>query len=139
MIRLWVLTTLLFSFSALAGSPCTLKAFIESPEGQEKLAGLVERSKSLILSKTEELGLDENKIQIKADYPKKAEDPLPSLKIIISSPNLEVSNSKFNVTKVTKEDECGIEISLLGGHVINRESQKDFGSLGRVKEFIRLN
>ena len=43
------------------------------------------------------------------------------------------------MSKVIRDEDCGIEISILGGHILNRESGKDFGTLGRVKEFVRIN
>jgi hypothetical protein len=40
---------------------------------------------------------------------------------------------------VIRDEDCGIEITLSGGRLLNKEIGKDFGSLGRVKEFVRLN
>ena len=129
----------LMSLNALASEACSVDSFVKSPEGQEKLSSLVDRSKGLILSKLEELGIEESQVQIKAVYPKTAEDLRTSLSVLVKAKNLTAEGSAFTVSKVIKEEDCGIEISIQGGHVMNREDGKDFGSLGRVKEFVRLN
>lgn len=129
----------LLSLNALAIDACSLDAFVKSPEGQEKLVSLVDRSKGLILSKLEELGIEESQVQIKAVYPKNADDLRTSLSVLIKAKNLNAEGSAFTMSKVLRDEDCGIEISILGGHILNRESGKDFGTLGRVKEFVRLN
>lgn len=129
----------LLSLNTLASDACSLDAFVKSPEGQEKLISLVDRSKGLILSKLEELGIEENQVNIKAVYPKNADDLRTSLSISIKAKNLNAEGSAFTMSKVMRDEDCGIEISILGGHILNRESGKDFGTLGRVKEFVRLN
>lgn len=123
----------------MASDACSVDAFVKSPEGQEKLSSLVDRSKGLILSKLEELGIEENQVQIKAVYPKTAEDLSSSLSVLVKAKNLNAEGSVFSISKVTKEDDCGIEINIKAGRIVNREDGKDFGSLGRVKEFVRLN
>lgn len=134
-----VILASLMSINVMASEACSLDAFVKSPEGQEKLSSLVDRSKGLILSKLEELGIEENQVQIKAVYPKTAEDLTTSLSVLVKAKNLNAEGSAFTISKVSKDDDCGIEINLKGGHVLNREDGKDFGSLGRVKEFVRLN
>jgi hypothetical protein len=116
-----------------------VNSYLKSAEGKEKLSGLVERSKGLILSKLEELAIEENQVEIKAIYPKSAKDLLSTLVIKIKAKNLEAEGSSFTLTKVIREEDCGLEISLSGGNLLNKESGKNFGSLGRVKEFVRLN
>lgn len=136
---LFLILTSLLTLNAFASDACSLDAFVKSPEGQEKLVSLVDRSKGLILSKLEELGIEESQVQIKAVYPKKADDLRTSLSVLIKAKNLNAEGSAFTMSKVIRDEDCGIEISILGGHILNRESGKDFGTLGRVKEFIRLN
>lgn len=130
---------ILLSFNSIAADGCSVDAFVKSPEGQEKLSSLVDRSKGLILSKLEELGIEENQVQIKAVYPKTAEDLRSSLSVLIKAKNLNAEGSAFTISKVIRDEDCGIEISILGGHIMNHESGKDFGTLGRVKEFVRIN
>jgi hypothetical protein len=125
--------------SSQAAPKCHVNSYLKSAEGKEKLSGLVERSKGLILSKLEELAIEENQVEIKAIYPKSAKDLLSTLVIKIKAKNLEADGSSFTLTKVIREEDCGLEISLSGGNLLNKESGKNFGSLGRVKEFVRLN
>ena len=125
--------------SSQAAPKCHVNSYLKSAEGKEKLSGLVERSKGLILSKLEELAIEENQVEIKAIYPKSAKDLLSTLVIKIKAKNLEAEGSSFTLTKVIREEDCGVEISLSGGNLLNKESGKIFGSLGRVKEFVRLN
>ena len=125
--------------SSQAAPKCHVNSYLKSAEGKEKLSGLVERSKGLILSKLEELAIEENQVEIKAIYPKSAKDLLSTLVIKIKAKNLEADGSSFTLTKVIREEDCGVEISLSGGNLLNKESGKNFGSLGRVKEFVRLN
>jgi len=124
--------------SAQAAGVCQINDFLKSTDGQEKLADLVERSKSLILSKLEELAIEEKQVQIKAIYPKSAENFKSSLSISINSKNIKAEGSTFKLLKVIRDEDCGLEITISGGHVFNKESGKDFGSLGRVKEFVRI-
>jgi hypothetical protein len=125
--------------SSQAAPKCHVHSYLKSAEGKEKLSSLVERSKGLILSKLEELAIEENQVEIKAIYPKSAKDLLSTLVIKIKAKNLEAEGSSFTLSKVIREEDCGIEISLSGGNLLNKESGKNFGSLGRVKEFVRLN
>ena len=134
-----MLLVFLATSTSFAATTCSVDAFVKSAEGQEKLSGLVDLSKSLILSKLEELGIEENQVQISAVYPKTAEDLKTSLSVLIKAKNLNAEGSTFTMSKVTREEDCGVEISILNGHILNRESGKNFGSLGRVKEFVRLN
>ena len=136
---LFLILASLLSLNTFASDACSLDAFVKSPEGQEKLTSLVDRSKGLILSKLEELGIEENQVQIKAVYPKTADDLRSSLSVLIKAKNLNAEGSAFTMSKVIRDEDCGIEISILGGHILNRESGKDFGTLGRVKEFVRIN
>lgn len=134
------LITALFIFSvpAFAETSCDLDNFLKSTEGHEKLVGLVERSKSLFVSKLEDMGIEEDQVEVKAVYPKMAAQLDMSLSVIIKAKNLTAHGSTFSLSKVNKDEDCGVEVSLDGGHIINSESKKDFGSLGRVKEFIRF-
>jgi hypothetical protein len=101
--------------------------------------GLLERSKSLMLSKLEELGYEERQVIIKYQSPKNFADMNSSLSIKILSKGMEVDGSRFMLSKAIQDEDCGLEIKILGGRLINKESGKDFGSLGLVKEIIRLN
>ena len=78
-------------------------------------------------------------MQIKAIYPKNRKDLSSSLLVTINSKNLQVEGSSLIYSKVIRDEDCGVEIIISGGKLINRVSGKNFGSLGRVKEFIRLN
>ncbi len=137
--NVFLLTSLFLSLGANAATNCSLETFVKSPEGQEKLSSLVDRSKGLIISKLEELGIEEQQIEIKAIYPKTAEDLRSSLSVLIKAKNLNAEGSSFTMTKVMRDEDCGVEISILNGQILNKESGKDFGSLGRIKEFVRLN
>ena len=137
--RIIFVLTLLMSMSSQAAPKCHVNSYLKSAEGKEKLSSLVDRSKGLILSKLEELAIEENQVEIKAIYPKSAKDLLSTLVIKIKAKNLQADGSSFTLTKVIREEDCGIEISLSGGNLLNKESGKNFGSLGRVKEFVRLN
>jgi hypothetical protein len=137
--RIIFVLTLLVSLSSQAAPKCHVSSYLKSAEGKEKLSSLVERSKGLILSKLEELAIEENQVEIKAIYPKSAKDLLSTLVIKIKAKNLEAEGSSFTLTKVIREEDCGVEISLSGGNLLNKESGKNFGSLGKVKEFVRLN
>lgn len=134
-----ILLLCIFTSMSSIASTCSVESFVKSTDGQEKLASLVERSKGLILSKLEELGIEEQQVQVKAIYPKSAQDLRSSLSVKIKAKNLSAEGSTFTMTKVLKDDDCGIEISILNGKILNQESGKNFGSLGRVKEFVRLN
>jgi len=134
-----LLTTLLLSLGSNAATNCSLESFVKSPEGQEKLSSLADRSKGLIISKLEELGIEEQQIEVKAVYPKTAEDLRSSLSVLIKAKNLNAEGSSFTLTKVTRDEDCGVEISILNGQILNKESGKNFGSLGRIKEFVRMN
>lgn len=136
--RLLILLSLCSCLGAQASASCRINTYLKSAEGQEKLASLVERSKGLILSKLEELSIEENKVVIKAIYPKNIKE-VPSLSITIKSKNLQAEGAIFTLTKMIRDEDCGLEINLSGGRLLNKESGKDFGSLGKVKEFVRLN
>lgn len=130
---------MLISWGAFAGPECQVNDYLKSSEGKEKLESLVERSKGLIISKLEEIGIDENQIEIKAVFPKTIEESTSSMNVIIRSKNLEAKNSRISLSKVVRDEDCGLEISIFGGQLHNVESGKNFGSLGKVKEFVRLN
>jgi hypothetical protein len=127
------------SLVAQAAPGCKINDYLKSAEGQEKISNLVERSKGLILSKLEELSIEEKQVQIQAVYPKSAENFKSSISIKINSKNMQAEGASFTLSKVTRDDDCGLEISISGGQLLNTESGKKFGSLGRVKEFVRLN
>jgi hypothetical protein len=129
---------LAFSLSGYAAS-CDADEFVKSMEGKEKIAGLVERSKTLAISKLEDLGFEERQIQLKVDLPKAFPDTGSSLKIEVIKKDLEVKGSRFELTKTSQDGDCGLEVTIFGGRLINQQGGKDFGSLGSVKEFIRLN
>lgn len=135
-----MLTFLFFvlSFSSF-GAACDPDEYLKSADGQEKMTSLLERSKSLMLSKLEDLGYEERQVVIRSQSPKNFTDMNSSLSIKILSKGMEVDGSRFMLSKTIQDEDCGLEIKILGGRLINKESGKDFGSLGLVKEFIRLN
>jgi hypothetical protein len=135
----FVLLTLFMSLVAQAAPGCKINDYLKSTEGQEKISNLVERSKGLILSKLEELSIEEKQVQIQAVYPKSAENFKSSISIKINAKNMHAEGASFTLSKVTRDDDCGLEISISGGQLLDTESGKKFGSLGRVKEFVRLN
>ena len=134
-----ILVTLFICLSTQASSSCKVNRYLKSAEGKDKLSGLVERTKGLILSKLEELSIEEKQVKILAVYPKNANDFKSSLLVVIKSKNLQAEGASFIFSKVIRDEDCGIEITLSGGRLVNKENGKDFGSLGRVKEFVRLN
>lgn len=135
-----VLVFLMLAATSLAqADACSGEDFLKSSDGKEKVESLLERSKTLILSKLEELGFDERKITLKTNPSKISKDPQSILAIQIQSPGMVVESSKAIIKKETRDGVCGIEITILGGRLLNKVSGKDFGSLGRVKEFVRLN
>lgn len=128
----------LLSFGAMASSGCQVNDYLKSLEGKEKLANLVERSKGLIISKLEEIGIEENQIHINAVFPQSIEDSNSSLSVSIKSKNLRAEHSRIVLSKVIRDEDCGLEISIQNGQLLNVESGKNFGSLGKVKEFIKM-
>jgi hypothetical protein len=134
-----MLLTLLMCPITQAFASCKVNTYLKSSEGREKLSSLVERSKGLIFSKLEELSIEEGQVQVKAIYPKTAKDFQASLSVVIKSKSLHVEGTSFIFSKVIRDENCGVEITISGGRLHNKESGKDFGSLGRVKEFVRLN
>ena len=66
----FVLLTLFMSLVAQAAPGCKINDYLKSTEGQEKISNLVERSKGLILSKLEELSIEEKQVQIQANLSK---------------------------------------------------------------------
>ncbi len=134
--RLLLLIATIFHLNSFAD--CNIDTFVKSAEGQEKLSSLVDRSKGVSLSKLEELGIAENKVEFETKYPKSTEDLKSSMLVKLKSADLAVEGSSFTISKVIREEDCGIEISITGGRVLNKESRKDLGGLGLVKEFIRL-
>lgn len=137
--RLLILLTLFMCLNAQATPSCKINKYLKSVEGQEKLVSLVERSKSLLLSKLEEFSIEENNVQVKATYPKNFKDLRTSLIITLKAKNLQVEGTSFLISKVIRDEDCGVEITITNGKLLNRDNDKDFGSLGRVKEFVRLN
>lgn len=138
LMTLFISLTSLTSLTSYA-SNCSVEDFVKSTEGQDKLNLLVDQSKNLIISKFEDLGIDEQLIEVKTVYPKTAEDLRTSLKVLVKSKNLNVEGTSFTIRKSIHEEDCGIEISINNGEILNKESGKNFGSLGRIKEFVRLN
>lgn len=126
------------SLGAQASTRCDINEYLKSVEGKDHLQALVERSKSLIISKLEDLGIEEEQIEIKAILPKSFDDKSSNLDIQIKSKTIKAEGAKITLAKVTKEEGCGLEVSIYSGHLLNQESGKNFGSLGRVKEFFRL-
>jgi hypothetical protein len=152
MLKLTVLLLLLATTQAFASDKCDLDAYVKSPEGQEKLVQMLERSKSLILSKLEEIGVEEKDVTIRALLPKSI-DQKGQKNLFVE---LNHKQTRFRVwgegivlTKISlkqkesaetpADDVCGLEIKFLGGKLMNKENGRELGSLGRVKEFIRLN
>ncbi len=128
----------IISFGATASVSCDVNDFLKSADGKEKLNSLVERSRSLIISKLEDLGIEEDKVEVKALLPKNLSDTDSKLEIKIKAKSIVAEGSKMTLAKAIQDDDCGIEVKIYSGHLLNKESGKDFGSLGRVKEFIRL-
>lgn len=129
---------LVFSLSAMAGN-CNVDEYLKSADGKEKLTSLFDRSRTLALSKLEDLGYEESQLQFKAHSPKTFDDSKTNLQILIHSKGMVVEGSRIQLTKGFREEDCGFEVKIIGGRLINKDSGKDFGSLGLVKEFIRLN
>ena len=129
---------LILTTGAHASVSCDVGDFLKSADGKEKLNSLVERSKSLIISKLEDLGIEEDKVEVRAVLPKDLKDTESKLDIKIKAKSLFAEGSKVTLSKTTQDDDCGVEVKIYSGHLVNKESGKDFGSLGRVKEFIRL-
>ena len=130
---------LIFSFLGHAASSCDVDEYLKTTDGKEKISGLIERSKTLALSKLEELGFDEGQIQFKVLTPKSVTDQQSALKITIQKKAMDVEGSKIELRQSVQDEDCGLEVKILGGRLIDKESGKDFGSLGLLKEFIRLN
>lgn len=116
---------------------CSINQYLNSVEGKEKLEYLAERSRGLIISKLEALGIDEKQLDFKVHLPKKYKDQASKLEVKLKSKNLMAVGVGISLKKEMKEEECGIEVIFQGGHLLNQESGKDFGSLGIVKEWIR--
>lgn len=135
-----LLAFLFLTVSAWAhADACNSNEYLKSSEGKEKVESLLERSKTLILSKLEDLGFDERKISLKINPTQIVSAPQSVLSIKIQSPGMVVDDSGAILKKETRDGECGVEITILGGRLLNKQNGKDFGSLGRVKEFVRLN
>jgi len=137
--KLIAVVLILLSYLTAHASSCDTNEFFKSIDGNEKLTNLTERAKSLILSKLEDLGIEEDQVQIKVQFPNE-QKKIPSLiSVILKSKSLKVEGSNFNSIKTFRDEACGLEIVISGGRLLNKESGKDFGSLGKVKEFIRIN
>ncbi len=137
----WFLILLLnlLSVGAMAGTSCEINTYLKSYDGKERITSLLERSKSLIISKLEDLGIEEDQVTIKTMIPKSVDELTSGLDIQIKSKTLKAEGSKMTLSKAFREEDCGLEISIEGGQLLNKESGKNFGSLGKVKEFVRLN
>lgn len=129
----------LMSFSAMASTGCQVNDFLKSLDAKDRFMGMLERSKGLIISKLEEIGVEENQIHIKAVFPASEKDLSATLQVNIKAKNLKAENPRIILSKVVRDEDCGLEVSIFGGELHNIESSKNFGSLGKVKEFIRLN
>ena len=151
MLKFLVLVVLSIPLSSFAGSKCNISQFLKSEEGQQKLNQISERSKSLIISKLEEIGLEEKQIKINTIIPKKYQEKIEkglTIEILNGPKKFQISGEGLSLTKMeykSKEegekdaDEvCGLEIKFLGGKLLDKETGREL-SLGRVKEFIRLN
>ena len=128
---------MLLTLQAQAARPCDPKAFFNSSEGKEQLETLVERSKNLALSKLEDLGIEENQVEVKVHIPSDLNDKNSQLDFKIKSKNLVVEGTKMTIKNTHRDEGCGLEVVVFGGHLLNKESSKDFGNLGKLKEFIR--
>jgi hypothetical protein len=136
MIR-YLILTILFTFKASAGTPCNPKDFFKSTEAKERLESLIERSKNLALSKLEDLGIEENQVDVKVHIPADLNDKNSQLDFKLKSTNLVVEGAKISFNNSQREEGCGMEVIVFGGHLLNKSSSKDFGNLGKLKEFIR--
>lgn len=134
-----MLCFLALSSGTMASTTCKIGPYLKSHDGLERLNSLIDRSKSLIISKLEDLGIEEDQVQIKTILPKTVNDSSTKMDIQIKSKSLTAEGAKMSFAKVVRDDDCGLEISIDGGHLLNKESGKNFGSLGRVKEFVRVN
>jgi hypothetical protein len=133
-----ILSLVLMNVGAMASTSCKIGPYLKSQDGKERLNSLIERSKSLIISKLEDLGIEEDQVQIKTILPNSVNDS-SKMDIQIKSKTLTAEGSKMSFAKAIRDEDCGLEISIDGGHLLNKESGKNFGSLGRVKEFVRVN
>ena len=148
--KVLVLIAILFSFSAIAAKDsCGVSAFIKSAEGQEKMVHMLERTKSLIYSKLHDFDLKEKDVEIEAKLPKtisEAKGKLLTVKISSVS-QLNIWGESLSLEKISKkvqlddsiDDVCGLEITFFGGKLQNKNTGQDYGTLGKVTEFIRLN
>jgi hypothetical protein len=142
---------LIIPISTFASIKCNISEFLKSEEGQQKLSQISERSKSLIISKLEEIGLEEKHIKINTLIPKRYQEKIDkglTIEILNGPKKFRISGESLTLTKMeykTKEegekftDEvCGLEVKFFGGKLLDKETGREI-SLGRVKEFIRLN
>lgn len=151
MFKYMLLALLMVSTTAFAKDACGINTYIKSPEGQEKLIQMLDRTKSLIVSKLMDLDIKESDIEIKAALPKDLKDKATRvLKVSLKANDLlAIWGEDISLVEVEKkvkvdnekstDDVCGLEITFNGGNLQNRKTGQDFGSLGKVKEFIRLN
>lgn len=131
--------TMSMSFGAMASSGCQVNEFLKSLDAKDKFMSLLERSKGLIISKLEEIGVEENQVHIKAVFPGSEKDLKTTFEVNIKAKHLKAENPRITLSKVIRDEDCGLEVSVFGGELHNVENGKNFGSLGKVKEFIRLN
>jgi len=142
---------LIFPISSFASSKCNISQFLKSEEGQQKLSQISERSKSLIISKLEEIGLEEKHIKINTIIPKKYQETIDkglTIEILNGPKKFQISGERLTLSKMeykikeegesVADEVCGLEVKFFGGKLFDKESGREI-SLGRVKEFIRLN
>ncbi len=151
MLKMLILVFIILPFSTFAGSKCDISKFLKSEDGQQKLIQISDRSKSLIISKLEEIGLEEKQIKIRTVIPKFFKEKIEKgliIEIANGPQNFQISGEGLSLAKLeykAKEDGekeideiCGLEIKFNGGKLLDKETGREL-SLGRVKEFIRLN
>ena len=66
-------------------------------------------------------------------------DQQSALKVLIQKKGMNVDGSKIEIRRSIQDEDCGLEVKILGGRLIDKESGKDFGSLGSIREFVRIN
>lgn len=151
MLRYLLLLSFWISSAALAKDTCGINEYIKSAEGQEKLSQMYERAKSLIVSKLTDLEVKESDIDIKVVLPKSLKEKNQrQLSVEVKANEFltvwgeeilvtEIENDIKSEDKSSVDHVCGVEISINGGNLQNKKTGQDFGNLGKVKEFIRLN
>jgi hypothetical protein len=128
----------LLNLNAYSAS-CDVNEFIKSTDGKDKLTSLFERVKTLAISKLEELGHEESTVKFTVKEAVSISALESVFKIDVLKKGMVVESTKAQVTRLLQEEGCGVEIKINAGRLIDKESGKDFGSLGHIKEFVRLN